>query len=447
MTQEEKQIYMTSEPVEKLVCKLAAPSILSMLVTSFYNMADTYFVSSLNTQATGAIGVVFSMMAVIQAIGFMFGHGSGVFISNALGKKETKRAEEIAVTGFFYSFVFGIIIMAAGLIFLEPLALLLGSTDTILPYAKDYLRVILIGAPIMMSSLVMNNQMRYQGNAVYAMVGIITGAVVNIGLDPLFISVFHWGVTGAAAATVISQFISFILLYIGSCRKGNIHLYFRKIDYKVKTLWMIIKGGLPSLCRQGLASIASASMNLAARPLGDEVIAGMTVVSKVMMFINSAMIGFGQGFQPVCGFNYGAKEYERVRRAFIFCVKVCFVFLVIVSAVTALFAPFIVSLFRDEKEVVEVGKVAMRLNCISLPLNAWVVLTNMALQASGKSLSATIAAASRQGLFDLPIIWIFSHYFGVFGIEISQTIADFLSFLLSIPFGLYFLKCLKKDKN
>lgn len=440
---------MTTEPVEKLVCKLAVPTIISMLVTTFYNMVDTYFVGKLEMQATGAVGVVFSMMAIIQALGFMFGHGSGVYISRALGKKETDQAEKMAVTGFFYSFVCGILLTIFGLLFLEPLAYGLGSTKTILPFAKDYMRVILIGAPIMTSSLVLNNQMRYQGNAVYAMVGIVAGAVINIGLDPLFILVFDWGITGAGAATVISQLVSFALLLIGCRQKGNIALHLKKIDFHPQALFIIIKGGLPSLFRQGLASIASISMNLAAGPHGDEVIAGMTVVNRIMMFVNSTMIGFGQGFQPVCGFNYGAGLFKRVKKAFYFCVKASFVFLVVISILSAVFAPVLVELFRKgEPLVTEVGIAALRWNCLTLPLNSWIVLTNMMLQAAGKSFSATLAAAARQGIFYLPIIWIFAHFLGVLGIEIAQPAADICTLTLSVPLALRFLHEITiKDKR
>lgn len=449
MTQNEKQIKMTTEPVEKLICSLAIPTIISMLVTSFYNMIDTYFVGKINTQSTAAVGIVFSMMAIIQAIGFMFGHGSGVTISNQLGQKNADTAEKIAVTAFVYAFLFGIILAVTGLLFLDQLSVILGSTKTILPYTRDYLSVILLGAPVLMSSLVLNNQMRYQGNAVYAMIGIVSGAVVNTALDPLFIFTFDMGIKGAAIATVIGQSVSFILLIIGSFREGNIHLKFSRLDWHPSVFFRIVKGGLPSLFRQGLASIASASMNLAAGPFGDEVIAGMTIVSRIMMFINSTMIGFGQGFQPVCGFNYGAGQYKRVKKAFLFCVKVSAVFLTALAVLTAIFAPFLVGLFRKgDPKVLEVGILALRLNCITLPLNSWIVMTNMLLQSAGKTVSATVAAAARQGIFYLPIIWIFAHFFGVFGIEIAQPVADICTLILSIPLGIYFFRSPKfKEKK
>ena len=307
--QNAKFIEMTETPVGTLVCRLAVPTMVSMLVTSFYNMADTFFVGKINTSATGAVGVVFSLMAIIQACGFFFGHGSGNYISKQLGKRDTEEASRMASIGFFSAFLFGIVFMAAGLVFLEPLARALGSTDTILPYAKDYLGIILLGAPFMTSSLVLNNQLRFQGNAFYAMIGIATGAVLNIGLDPLFIFVFQMGIKGAALATILSQIVSFCLLVAGSFRGENIHISYRKFHPDGAAFLEILRGGIPSLLRQGLASVAVICLNFAAGGYGDEAIAAMSIVNRIMMFAGSALIGFGQGFQPVCGFNYGAGLY------------------------------------------------------------------------------------------------------------------------------------------
>ena len=292
--QEQKFHQMTEEPVGRLICHLALPCIISMLVTAFYNMADTFFVGMLDSDsATGAVGVVFSLMAIIQAVGFFFGHGSGNFISRELGKHHYEEASNMAATGFFSALATGLVICVLGQIFLEPLAYLLGSTDTILPYAKAYLRFILLGAPWMTASLVLNNQLRFQGSAAYAMVGITSGAVLNIALDPLLIFVFGMGVAGAALATIISQFISFCLLLVGCSRGGNLRIRVSRVQLKWSYYSQVIRGGLPSLARQGLASIATICLNLAAKPYGDAAIAAMGVVQRIMMFGASAMIGFG----------------------------------------------------------------------------------------------------------------------------------------------------------
>ncbi|HKM04570.1 MAG TPA: MATE family efflux transporter [Lachnospiraceae bacterium] len=448
MKQVEKNIYMTTEPVERLVLKLAVPTIISMLITSFYNMADTFFVGKINTEATAAVGVVFSVMAIIQAIGFLFGHGSGVFISRKLGENKIKEATIMTSSGFFYSILCGILLAIIGLLFLNPLSYFLGSTDAFLSYTKDYLGIILFGAPIMTASIVLNNQLRYQGNAVYAMVGIVSGAVINIALDPLLIFVFDLGISGAAIATIISQFISLLLLLLGTTKGGNIKLNVKNISFSWYYLKTMLQGGFPSLCRQGLASIAVISLNLTAKAYGIEAIAGMSIVSRITMFANSTMIGFGQGFQPVCGFNYGAKLYGRVRKAFWFCVKSSFVFLIVIGLLCFIFATNLVELFRKgDLKVIEVGTFALQMQCITFPLNSWIILCNMMLQAVGKSLSASIAAASRQGLFFLPIIWILPRLFGIVGIQLAQPIADVLAVLLTLPLGLSFLRQLKRDER
>ena len=439
--QEQKFIQMTQPPVPGLICRLAVPCIISMLVTSFYNMADTFFVGMLKSNAaTGAVGVVFSMMAVIQAVGFFFGHGSGNYISRELGKKNYTEASNMAANGFFSAFATGILICALGQIFLEPLAYLLGSTDTILPYTKDYLRIILLGAPWMTASLVLNNQLRFQGSANYAMVGIVSGAIVNIALDPILMFGCRLGVAGAGWATIISQFISFCLLLAGCRRGGNIRI--RISNFKLKWFYfqMIIKGGLPSLARQGLASLATICLNHAAGGYGDVAIAAMGVVQRIMMFGGSAMIGFGQGFQPVCGFNYGAKLYHRVKQGFWFCVKGSFLFLLVVSALGWVFAPQLIALFRDDPEVIACGALALRLQCLVFPLQSWVVMSNMMEQSIGRTVPATFLAAARQGFFFIPTVWILSSAFGLLGIQMAQTVSDILTLACAIPIQLSVMK-------
>ena len=360
--QEKKFIAMTQPPVGGIICKLAVPCIISMLVTAFYNMADTFFVGMLHSNAaTGAVGVVFSMMAIIQAVGFFFGQGSGNYISRMMGRKHYDEAAIMAANGFFTAIGAGVLICIAGQIFLEPISYLLGSTDTILPYTKDYLRIILFGAPWMTASLVLNNQLRFQGSASYAMVGITTGAVLNIALDPLFIFGLDLGVAGAGWATIISQFVSFVILWIGCNRGANIRISFRKIKLTPHYLIHILRGGLPSLSRQSIASIATICLNNVARPYGDVVIAAMGVVQRIMQFGASAMIGFGQGFQPFCGFNYGAKLIDRVKKGFWFCVKGSFGFLCLVATLGFLFAPQLISIFRDDPEVIACGALALRI--------------------------------------------------------------------------------------
>lgn len=443
---EEKRKYMLETPVKKLVCTLAGPTILSMLITSFYNMVDTFFVGRIDTQATGAVGIVFSVMAIIQAVGFFFGHGSGNYISRKLGAKEMEEAEKMAAVGFFTAFIAGVILMAAGLIFVKPLAYLLGSTDTILPYTVTYLWIILLGTPAMTTSLVLNNQMRYQGSAFYAMIGIVSGAVLNMVLDPILIFGFQLGIAGAAMATTISQYVSFVLLLLMIRRGGNMQIRFCNFKPSLYFYKEIIRGGTPSLCRQGLASLATIFLNRTAGFYGDAAIAGMSIVSRISMFANSALIGFGQGFQPVCGFNYGAGKNDRVLEAFWFCVKYAFVFLLIVGMTGFVFAPELVALFRkDDLEVIEVGTAALRYQVIAFPLNAWIVMCNMMLQSIGKGLKASIVASARQGLCFIPLIIILPHFLGLFGVEICQAVSDVLTLFISVPIGMSVMKEMQKQ--
>jgi putative MATE family efflux protein len=382
-------------------------------------------------------------MAVIQAVGFFFGHGSGNYISRELGKRNYEEASTMAATGFYSALFSGVLICAVGEFLLEPLAYLLGSTDTILPYTKDYLRVILLGAPWMGASLVLNNQLRYQGSAMYAMVGIVTGAILNIALDPLLIFTLELGVAGAGWATIISQFVSFWLLYIGVSRGSNIHIHFSKAKFKLFYFRSIIQGGLPSLARQCLGSVATICLNQAAGMLNDDaIIAAMGVVQRIMMFGASTMIGFGQGFQPVCGFNYGAKLYNRVKEGFWFCVKVSLGFLILVSGVMFIFAPDLIRIFRNDPAVVACGAAALRFQCITFPAQSWIVMSNMMEQSIGRTVPATFLATARQGVFFIPVVWILFAVFGLLGIQMAQAVSDLLTLLCAIPIHIHVMRTL-----
>lgn len=426
--------YLTTAPVPKVIMNLAVPTIVSMLVTSFYNIADTYFVGKINTQSTAAVGIVFSVMSIIQAVGFFFGHGSGNYISRKLGAKEDEAASRMAATGFFLALSLGVILMLLGLLLLRPLSYALGSTPTILPYTERYLGIILLGAPFMIASLVLNNQMRFQGNAAYAMVGIVAGAATNVILDPILIFVCDLGISGAAIATVISQVFSFCLLFYMGRREGNIRIHYRNFTFSWSFVKEIIGGGTPSLARQGLASISTIFLNVSAGNYGDAAIAGMSIVSRIGMFINSFLIGFGQGFQPLCGFNYGAGLYARVRQGFWFSVKVGFIFLLCCSVAGMGYAEEIVALFRKgDPLVIETGSAALRWQLITYPLGAWIILSNMMLQTIRKSVRATILSSARQGLFFIPLIFILPHYLGLQGVEMCQAVSDMFTFVLAIP--------------
>lgn len=439
---------MTKTPIPRLIGELAVPTIISMLVTSFYNMADTFFVGKINTSATAAVGIVFPLMAMIQAFGFFCGHGSGNYISRQLGAHNFEDASKMSATGFVTAFVLGLGILVVGFLFTDPLLRIMGSTETILPYARSYMRIILIGAPYMTASLVLNNQLRFQGSAFCSMIGITTGAVLNIGLDPLFIFVLDLGVAGAALATIISQFVSFCLLIAGTFRGGNLRLNLRDFSPSLKYYQNIVKGGAPSLFRQGLGSFATVCLNLMAGPYGDAAIAAMSIVTRISQFAASVVIGFGQGFQPVCSFNYGAKLFKRVQEGFWFCVKFCTSVLLVAAVCGWIFSPNLIGIFlKTDPLVIEYGSQALRLQALTFPLVGWITIANMMLQTIGKTVKASLLAMSRQFLFFVPVILTLPGFLGILGVQFSQPIADFCSFLLAVPLSISVLREMSHEQE
>ena len=413
--QKEKNVKMTTAPVGRLVSSLAVPSMVSMLVSGIYNLADTFFVGQIDTQSVAALGIVFSYMALIQAIAFYFGQGSGNFISRALGGRHPEQAGRMAAVGFFSSFMTGTLIAVVGFCLMGPLLRFFGSTDTILPYARDYFRYILAGTPFIMCCFTMNNQMRQQGNALLSMIGIASGAVLNIALDPLLIFGFHLGIRGAGLATALSQVVSFSIMLALCGKKGGIRIRFRHFKPSRETYREINAGGLPSLARQGLMSIAAICLNQMAASFGDASVAAFSVVNRIAMLAGAAMIGYGQGFQPVCGFNYGAGRYDRVRAAFRHSLTVSTVYCFILAILGFIFAPGIVRVFRaDDPEVVRTGAEIMRYQCLSFPLTAMVVMSNMFLQNIRKTVPAVLMATARQGLFFIPALLIGRALWGFF---------------------------------
>ena len=446
MTKEEKLKQMTETPVEKLVPRLAIPTIISMLVTSIYNMADTFFVSQIGTSESGAVGIMFSAMAMIQAIGFTLGMGSGNYISRSLGNRDDETSGRAASTAFFTAGVIGLLLAVFGTIFSKPMVYFLGATDTIAPYAQAYARYIMLAAPFMMTSFVMNNILRAQGNALFSMVGITVGGILNMILDPILIFIFHMGISGAAIATMVSQIVSFgILLYQCNVQKGCIRIQISKFTPTFAMYGEILHAGLPSFCRQGLASIAVVVLNYAAGPYGDAAIAAMSIVSRFMMFVNSSLIGFGQGFQPVCGFNFGAKRYDRVLKAYWFCVKVAVIMLSCFGVIAFVFSKPIVTAFRrEDAQVIEIGTLALRLQLLTMPFQAWVIMVNMLTQSIGYGFRASLVAMGRQGLFLIPSLLILPQSLGVLGLQIAQPVADMLTFVLATVIVTGVLKELKR---
>lgn len=441
MSPEEKREKMLTEPVELLVCKMAVPTIITMLITAFYNMADTYFVGQLDTISTAAVGLALPLMNVIQAIGFFFGHGSGNYMSRKLGEGDVKAASRMADTAAIMSMIFGILLSVSGMIFIRQLAVLLGATPLLMDSSTEYISLLLIGIPFVMTSFTMNNQLRFQGNAFLGMIGMASGSILNVALDPLFIYVFGMGVRGAAAATVISQIVSFIVLMKMSGR-----IPFRKPDFNLtgEIVSAVFRFGTPSLCRQGIMSIAAICLNHVSGIYGEAVIAAVSVVNKIVMVGGSVIIGFGQGFQPVCGFNSGAKKYGRVRKMFLFCIKASTAFMICFGAVSFIFSAQLVAFFRDDPEVISAGIPLLRFQSVTTPLMGMIMMTNMLMQNMGRTFSASFLAMARQGLFFMPLVFILPHFFGLLGVQMTQSAADLLTAAVTAPFTVSAIRELKK---
>ncbi len=438
---------MTGRPVGRLIAGLAVPTVISMLVTAVYNTADTYFVSKLGTSAAGAVGVVFSLMAIIQAVGFTVGMGAGSWTARLLGARRNDEADGVATSAFLMSLALGLLLTVAGLSLMDPLVRALGATPTIAPYARDYARYILYAAPVMAGSFTLNNLLRAEGKASFAMVGITTGGILNIILDPVFIFVLGLGIAGAAIATAISQLVGFIILLSPFLRGKTItRLEPARLSRRPETFLFILKFGLPSFTRQGLASVASIALNVNAALYGDAAVAGMSIVVKIFMFVFSLVLGIGQGYQPVLGYNYGARRYLRVREAFFFTWKATVILMSSFAAVGFLAAERLMAFFiPGDPEVVRIGALALRAQCIAMPFMPLGVMCNMTFQSIGRSWTATLLAVSRQGLFFLPLITILPRIFGLAGIQTTQPAADLLTFVFSIPFALRFFRLLREE--
>lgn len=451
---EERYRMMTEAPVKRLILKMSVPTIISMLVTSLYNMVDSFFVGHLSTEAVAGVGVAFAYMAFINACGFFFGHGSGNYISRALGARRSENAGRMAATGFLSPLILGAVAGLLALAFSSPLSRALGATEQILPYSNAYLRYIFLATPFMMSSLTLNNQLRLQGNARFGMIGIASGAILNIALDPLFIFVLDMGVSGASLATAVSQCFGWCVLLWGTSREGNVHIRLRNFTPTKEYYLQIVRGGLPSLARQALSVVATICLNRMAVHYADpgneaSTVAAFSIVTRVIMMSYALIIGLGQGFQPVCGYNYGAKLYARVKESYLFCLTLSTGVLIVLAALEYVFAPDIIALFRSEDpELIRVGSHAMRWQCIVFPLMGLCTATNMLLQNINYTWQATFLSMCRQGICFLPAVFIAPWLWELTGLEAAQAIADAMTFLISLPFAIKIYKELSsKEKN
>lgn len=431
---------MTKTPLTKLIVSLGVPTTISMLVTNIYNMVDTYFVGTLGESPQAATGILFTLQAIIQAIAFMLGQGSGTMVSKALAERNEKEASQYVSTGFFTALGIGSVLMVTGLLFLTPFMRLLGSTETILPFAKQYGACVLISCPVMMGSFVLNNNLRYEGKSFYAMIGLVTGGILNILGDYLLVMVFDMGILGAGIATAVSQTISFLILLYFFQKMAQSSIRFSYVSKSILPYKTIARVGFPALIRQGLSSISSGLLNNMTRPYGDAAIAAMSVVNRFSAFVMCVGLGIGQGFQPVASFNYQAKEYKRVKKGLLVTMGIGFGMISCLAIPGVIFAEQIIYMFQKSEAVAEIGVFALRCSCVGTVFLALSVPVNMLYQSIRNAKISSILSLMRSGLMFIPTLFITTQLWGIRGVQISQPVADVLTGLISIPFIVSFLR-------
>lgn len=458
MNANDKYQKMIGTPVEKLVISLSIPAIISMLITNIYNLADTAFVGTLGNSASGAVGIVFGFMAILQAIGFLFGQGGGSILSRQLGAKEDEKASVTASVAFFSAFFISFLVALLCGSFLHSVVMLLGSTETIAPFAEIYICFILMAAPFLVTSFTLNNILRYEGRAFLGMIGMMSGAVLNILGDFILMGVLGWGIEGAGLSTAVSQLVSFSILLSMFARgkttsKISFRIFLDCLKNKKEGMFFasvfggITATGLPSLLRQGLSSVASIVLNEQAGQYGDEGVAAMSIVARVGFFVFSVSLGIGQGFQPVGAFNYGAKRFDRLKKAFRFTVLISTVILFITSSICYLLSGNIIHIFRDDPTVVEMGTRALRLHCIGQMFIPFCMAMEMCLQCTGRKLSASVISVIRNGLVFVPTLLILAKFRGFAGIQEAQPLSFAIAAIPVVFIAMHYFKTLQEEEE
>ena len=433
-------IKMTQTPVSKLIFRLGIPTTISMLITNIYNMADTYFVGTVGESAQAATGVLFTVQAIMQGIAFMLGHGGGTFIARSLADKNTDEATKYISSCFFTGGILGLLITVLGLTFLKPLVRFLGSTETILPHAMDYGTWILLAAPFIICSFILNNGLRYEGKAFYAMFGLTTGGILNIFGDYLLVAKLGLGVYGAGLATAVSQVISFLILLFMYLKMAQSTIRFKAVSRDWRLYLSVCRVGLPSLIRQGLTSVTNGLLNNLTKPFGDAAIAAMSVVTKYSSFLMCVGLGMGQGFQPVASFNYQARRVDRVKKGLVFTTVFGLVFIGAMSTVSIIFAEPIISLFQKHPDVIAIGAKALRFTAIGMMFMPFSVPVNMLYQSIQQPTISSVLSMIRSGAVTIPLLLILVPTVGLLGIQIAQPAADLVAGLISIPFIIRFIR-------
>lgn len=432
---------MLEKPMGRLLFEKSYPTVIIQLISVIYNTADTYFVAQINTESAAAVGVVFSLMSIIQAVGFGIGMGASSIISRSLGAQDTKRANKYGSTAVFSGLVFGCLLMVIGLLNINTIMRLIGASEVVLPYAASYAKYILVAAPFMCLAFVLNNILKAEGQSFLAMIGMTIGGILNVILDPIFIFGCHMRISGAAMATMISQMISGILMYTYFRTKRTVvQLSFNDISKNASDYLNIFKTGMPTIFRQGLGSVSAAILNIQAAVYGDAAVAAISIANKIYMLVRSTIMGIGQGYQPIAGYCYGAGKKARVKKAFILSSLAGTMICVIFAIIVFLFRIPIMTWFRGDEEVIAIGTHALKWFCLAMPLLAYSTYVNQTYQCLGYSVGATILASCRQGIFFIPLAFVLPKFIGLTGIEMLQATADMMTFIISIPFQVYFFK-------
>ena len=434
---------MLHSPISRIIPEMAIPTIIAFLINSIYSLADTYFVSALGTNATAAVSVNANLDQIIMMAGSMLAVGANSYVARLLGARQKEKADKVLSTAFFLAFGFGTVILLLGSVFMRPMVDLLGATDTCRQYSIDYATYVLMAAPFMASTFVMNQCLRAEGSAMLSMIGMGAGGILNCVLDPIFIFALDMGVAGASIATAISKLVSWvILMYPYVTKHSLLRMSIRCFTMKWDILSQIISVGMPSMLRSGLAVVAGILLNNLAGDISDAVMAGIGVSNRIMMFPFSIILGFGSGFQPVAGFNWGAKRYDRVTESYRFSAKTAFLGAAAMALVLGVFAPQVITLFNAEADpaMQQLGTLCIRLQCIALPIHAWVAVVNMFCAGLGYAGKAFLLATARQGSCFLPILYPMALLMGELGIVSVQAVADVLTLALAIPIIIRVLK-------
>lgn len=442
----EKRTFMLNTPIPRLIPRMALPSIAGMMVTSAYNLADTLFVSQLGTYATGAVGVNGSIDNIIMMAGSLLATGAASYTSRLLGAGEDKHARQVLSSCYFIALLLGVLVLVFGTMFQRPILLLLGANETILPYSQEYCRYVLLAAPFMATSFVLNQCLRAEGSAIYSMIGMVAGAVLNIGLDPLFIFVFDWGVAGASAATALSKLVSWCILMIPYVRKKTLlSIQLRYLRPSWRDAREVSAMGSASFFRNGLSTLAAIVLNRMAVGYGESALAAISVANRITMFMTSACLGFGQGFQPVAGFCWGAKRYDRVREGYRFSLWACVIGISVFAGLVAVLAQPLLLLFTEEdEELVRIGVFSLRMQCLAMPFHGYAIVTNMLCAGIGRALPSILLGLSRQGICFFPILPVMARLWGVWGVASVQGAADMLVLVLAIPIGLRVMRDVRR---